>query len=83
MAQIKFGSADTIRKLDCVEKYLKAYLKVMKNQSFDTIYVDAFAGTGEIPRAAEHPGLPLDLAHFIHEPVRNAVMGGDEAVGLT
>lgn len=61
MAQIKFGGAHTIQKLDCLEKYLAAYLKVFKNLPWaHTIYVDAFAGTGEVPLAADYPELPLD-----------------------
>jgi three-Cys-motif partner protein len=43
----KFGGNWTQIKLDSLEKYLNAYLKVMKNQSFQLIYIDAFAGTGE------------------------------------
>lgn len=33
-------------KLAVIEKYLTAYLTVMKNRSFITAYIDAFAGTG-------------------------------------
>lgn len=61
MAQIKFGSSDTVTKLGCLEKYLKAYLNVFKKLDWPhTIYIDAFAGTGEIPQAANYPQLPLD-----------------------
>ena len=62
MNQVKFGSAHTIKKLDCLEAYLKAYLNVFKNMPWaHTIYVDAFAGTGEIPIASSYEQLPLDL----------------------
>ncbi|HVZ05383.1 three-Cys-motif partner protein TcmP [Hyphomicrobium sp.] len=61
MAQVKFGSVHTIQKLDCLEKYLRAYVKVFKNKPWaETVYIDAFAGTGKIPQSAEHPELPLD-----------------------
>lgn len=46
----KFGSfLSTGKKLDIIELYLKLYQKTVKATGyFDTIYVDAFAGTGEI-----------------------------------
>ena len=37
-----------------LEKYLSAYRKVLKNKHFETVFFDAFAGTGEIP--IEEPG---------------------------
>lgn len=43
-----FGGDWTKIKLECLEKYLKAYTKVMKNQSFNCLYIDAFAGSGWI-----------------------------------
>ena len=61
MPQKAFGGAHTNDKLDKLEAYLKAYLDVFKNQSWvSTIYFDAFAGTGQIPAAANKPALPLD-----------------------
>lgn len=41
-----FGGGHTVRKLDVVEKYLAAYVTVMKKQDFRLFYVDAFAGSG-------------------------------------
>ena len=41
-----FGGRWTLEKLECVRKYLAAYVKVMMNQPFKTAYIDAFAGTG-------------------------------------
>lgn len=49
MAQEKFGGSHTERKLKTVENYLHAYSIAFKKQRLDTVYVDAFAGTGEIP----------------------------------
>lgn len=34
------------QKLDAFQRYLEAYMRVMKNQSFKLFYVDAFAGAG-------------------------------------
>ena len=42
----RFGGKWTLEKLECLRSYLKAYMLVMKNQSFKTGYIDAFAGTG-------------------------------------
>ncbi len=51
----------TVRKLDKLEAYLRAYLNVLKNQSgLQTFYFDAFAGTGEIPTSGGDESLPLD-----------------------
>lgn len=46
MADNEFGGGWTSIKLDVLEQYLRAWLNVMKNQSFDRIYIDAFAGSG-------------------------------------
>ena len=44
----KFGSTWTIEKLNIFISYLEAYLIALKNQPFDLVYIDAFAGSGEI-----------------------------------
>lgn len=49
----EFGGPWTVLKLDCVRKYLTAYVKVMKHQVFTTYYVDAFAGTGYVELKTE------------------------------
>jgi three-Cys-motif partner protein len=41
-----FGGAWTEVKLDKVSRYLAAYVNVLKNTRYGTVYVDAFAGTG-------------------------------------
>jgi three-Cys-motif partner protein len=52
--QTMFGGQWTQQKLQLLKKYLSAYTKIFrrneKAQFFETNYVDAFAGTGEIPR---------------------------------
>src|ERR1041385_3205262 len=44
----RFGSAHTKLKLDKLEEYLRIYVTALKNQNFDLIYFDAFAGAGDI-----------------------------------
>ena len=42
-----FGGPWSRLKLDCVENYAVAYLKVMQQQNWSLHYVDAFAGQGK------------------------------------
>ena len=44
----KIGGSWTIEKLNILERYLDAYSTALKNQPFDLMYIDAFAGTGLI-----------------------------------
>jgi len=49
MAQTqKFGGDWTIEKLGILSDYLDFYLNALKNQPFGKVYIDAFAGSGEI-----------------------------------
>ena len=41
-----FGGSWTEQKLDSLKQYVFAYEKVMKNQKFKLLYIDAFAGSG-------------------------------------
>ncbi|MCL1901489.1 MAG: three-Cys-motif partner protein TcmP [Firmicutes bacterium] len=44
-----FGGDWTTEKLEIIEKYFKAFATIMNNQSWaKTVYIDAFAGSGEI-----------------------------------
>lgn len=43
-----FGGPWTEEKLRILQGYLRAYLTALKKHSFEKIYVDAFAGTGDI-----------------------------------
>ena len=45
---MQFGGAWTEEKLQILERYLDAYTTALKNQPFDLVYIDAFAGVGEI-----------------------------------
>ena len=64
--QDSFGGSWTQQKLQILSKYLRAYRKIFeknpKARFFKTTYVDAFAGTGVIPR--ELPGM---FAEFFPE----------------
>ena len=51
--QAKFYHKDTEKKLIAIEEYLKSFLTVMKNQNFETVYIDAFAGSGTLPIKAD------------------------------
>jgi len=55
MALQSFGGIHTEIKLDVLENYLDAYTKALKNQKFQTVFFDAFAGTGsiEVPSRTE------------------------------
>lgn len=57
MAQKKFGSVGTTgRKLDVIGEYLSMYQKTVGGK-FQTIYIDGFAGSGEIPLTDHKDGL--------------------------
>jgi three-Cys-motif partner protein len=62
-----FGGAWTELKLDKVTEYLIAYQKVMKNQQFRTVYIDAFCGDGvvKMKRQAKNVDEYLDASHSI------------------
>ncbi len=58
MVQKRFGSTkSTGRKLDVIGEYLAMYQKALSKQKFQTIYIDGFAGSGEIPIAEHKDGL--------------------------
>lgn len=42
----QYGGEWSNQKLCCVENYLRSYLTVMRDQSFDLWYIDAFSGDG-------------------------------------
>lgn len=48
MTSQKFGGDWTAKKLNIFTSYIDAYLIALQNQKFKKIYIDAFAGTGEI-----------------------------------
>ncbi|MGE0791291.1 MAG: three-Cys-motif partner protein TcmP [Sandaracinaceae bacterium] len=77
----RFGGEWTRRKLEVLAKYLDAYARALKNQPFQTAYIDAFAGSGYRVEAgseqAERVMFP-DLAE--HEP--QALLDGSARLAL-
>lgn len=78
-----FGGVWTIKKLDILSKYLDFYTTALKNQNFRKIYVDGFAGEGEITlrngqkiegsaSIALNIGLPFDRYYFIELNTKKA-----------
>ena len=45
---MSFGGPWTTEKLDILERYLNSYTTALMNQPFRLVYIDAFAGSGEI-----------------------------------
>ncbi len=58
-----FGGAWTTKKLECLKQYVIAYEKVMKNQSFKLLYIDAFAGAG-YRESTENQDMPSFISDF-------------------
>ena len=61
--QTMFGGHWTQKKLEVLSEYLRAYTRIFKKNAsarfFETTYVDAFAGTGVIPRPEPAPFISL------------------------
>ena len=55
-ANTGFGGPWTEEKLAILKKYLDAYTTALKNQPFRLIYIDAFAGTGEVELTSADEG---------------------------
>lgn len=51
-----FGGSWTVLKLEILESYLDFYTTALKNQPFNLMYIDAFAGTGRINPRGEDEG---------------------------
>ena len=65
--QKPFGGNWTKEKLDILEGYLSAYTTALKNKRFNLLYIDAFAGTGEIELNDD------DATRFISGSAKRAV----------
>lgn len=59
-----FGGPWTQRKLGVVREYLRLYATALKNQSFQRIYIDAFAGTGDRTEKRRESLPLLELPEF-------------------
>jgi three-Cys-motif partner protein len=57
MANHRFGGRWTQDKLECLGRYLQAYMTALKYTPFKKTYIDAFAGTGY--RGRDEPADPL------------------------
>lgn len=70
----RFGGTWSESKLDCVERYVTAYLQVMQKQSWCTLhYIDAFAGRGrQALRTAADTTETLDLESFFGDASERA-----------
>ncbi len=62
MTHESFGGDWTRTKLGVLELYLDAYTTALKNQTFELWYVDAFAGTGDVPLPKAEDGADEFLA---------------------
>jgi three-Cys-motif partner protein len=79
----RFGGDWTTTKLEILAKYLSSYTKVLKNQPFTTLYIDAFAGTGyrTMNHADETDGLALLLPELA-EPATQQLLDGSARIAL-
>lgn len=74
----RFGGVWTEIKLKALTEYLDFYQKALRNQDFDTWYIDAFAGTGdrhaELQRGGIFEGAPIErLEHILDGSARKAL----------
>ncbi|BCX02239.1 MAG: hypothetical protein KatS3mg053_0177 [Candidatus Roseilinea sp.] len=85
----EFGGNWTDQKLECLRKYLEAYLMIFtKNERarfFKTIYLDAFAGTGyRLPRriSVMNPKLPFEEMETLAEDENQNLLKGSARIAL-
>src|SRR5271156_2860058 len=74
--QSTFAGKHTVRKLEAIDKYLRAFQAVMKKHRFATVFFDAFAGTGDLPSVSHSPsmfGEDWDGPNFIEGSARRAL----------
>ena len=74
-----FGGAWTVEKLNILSDYLNFYVTALKNQPFDLIYIDAFAGTGHINLGSDTKGfvcgqIGIDM-NEVTEPEEETIPG--------
>ena len=60
MVDTSFGGQWTQQKLDILRQYLDSYTTALKNQRFQLIYVDAFAGEGYWQPGSDYPSEDYD-----------------------
>lgn len=75
-----FGGTWTSTKLEKIERYLKAFVQVMKKQShLRTIYIDAFAGSGLVSLRDKKVGGQLIFPEFADELAERFLEGSTRA----
>ncbi len=62
----KFGGPWSLLKLEVVESYLKAFCTALKQQRFDLVYIDAFAGSGSFSYGESDPGGFFPIEPQVH-----------------
>lgn len=74
---ISFGGSWTHQKLEILRRYLDAYTTLLKNQRFQLIYVDAFAGEGVWSSSKESAYAQEDYEEFyqMHEGSPRIALG--------
>jgi len=81
----EFGGGWTEQKLRVLDNYLEAYCKIFQTnpraKHFDTIYVDAFAGTGLISQR-KAPVERVELFEELAEPETTAFLNGSASRAL-
>ena len=76
ISQHRFGGPWTVKKLGALKAYLISYAQALKNQPFNRIYIDAFAGTGA--RAAER----REAATLMEIPELDEITKGSARIAL-
>ena len=70
-----FGGQWTEEKLAILERYLDAYTTALKNQRFKLLYIDAFAGAGQVELSTEDQS---DIRRFVSGSAERAINIGDK-----
>lgn len=66
-----YGGQWTIKKLKILETYLDAYTTALKNKPFKLMYIDAFAGTGQLNLSSEED--LVDVRGFVSGSAERAI----------
>ena len=66
-----YGGPWTIEKLNILETYLDAYTTALKNTQFKLMYIDAFAGTGQLKLSSEED--LVDVRGFVSGSAERAI----------
>lgn len=77
MAQVRFGSPEsTGRKLEVIGQYLAMYQRALSRTNLSTIYIDGFAGSGEVPISDQ-------VDHLFDKEVQTVIAGSaDRALNV-